>query len=371
MKQFILIDHIQVQNANAIAGFTWGFPAITHFLGFIHNLTRKLVTIDRYQDISLSGCAVIAHEHKAHTYGPSYEKRFSQSRNPPYLSSHDKAATPPVIEEGKMNMTVSLLIGCDGNIGNRADGIREWLLNTCLLQRLAGGTIVKLKIENINFFSPGSKRDVSLLTRRLLPGFILQDRSGYLADHYQALLQENPEAELLDGWLDFSALKYGARPKCDRLTKHLHLLATKELDNQTVASLVEAWQTHLAAPYQQGKVPQAVKDYFSRSEPVKSDPKLLQQWQDYCQPTEKTSADWEYVKKPKPGYLVPIMTGYKAISQVYANNEVAGTRDDETDVCFVESVHSVGEWQSVHRLKKPEDLQQSLWRYHYKEHWYR
>jgi CRISPR-associated protein Csy2 len=36
MNQYILIERIKVQNANAIAGFTWGFPAITHFLGFVH-----------------------------------------------------------------------------------------------------------------------------------------------------------------------------------------------------------------------------------------------------------------------------------------------------------------------------------------------
>ena len=373
MNQYILIDHIKVQNANAVAGFTWGFPAITHFLGFVHNLSRKLANVEKYKDVSLSGCAVIAHEHKVHTYWSGYEKRFTQSRNPPYLHGIEagkKRKTAPVIEEGKMNMTVSLLIGCDGNIGNRADGLREWLKNSCLLQRLAGGTIIGLDVEQISFFSLESKWDVSLLTRKLLPGFILQDRSGYLTDHYQDLLDADPKAELLDGWLDFSALKYKARPKCDLISKHINLLATKEPGNQVVISLTEAWQSHLEVPYQESRIPQVVNDYFDRFEPSKANKILLQQWLEYCQPTEKTPADWQYVKKPRPGYLVPIMTGYKAISQVYLNKEVAGTRDAETDVCFVESVHSIGEWQSVHRLRKPEDLQQSLWHYHYEENWY-
>ena len=51
MNQFILIDHIIVQNANAVAGFTWGFPAITHFLGFVHNLSRKLGNEKKYHHI--------------------------------------------------------------------------------------------------------------------------------------------------------------------------------------------------------------------------------------------------------------------------------------------------------------------------------
>ena len=46
MNQYILLNRIKVQNANAIAGFTWGFPAITHFLGFSHNLSRKLLNSD-------------------------------------------------------------------------------------------------------------------------------------------------------------------------------------------------------------------------------------------------------------------------------------------------------------------------------------
>ncbi|MBL4708353.1 MAG: hypothetical protein JKY48_07955, partial [Flavobacteriales bacterium] len=63
MSQYILINRIKVQGANAISGFTWGFPAITHFLGFSHNLSRKLSAAERFNDISLSGCAVIAHNH--------------------------------------------------------------------------------------------------------------------------------------------------------------------------------------------------------------------------------------------------------------------------------------------------------------------
>ena len=64
------------------------------------------------------------------------------------------------------------------------------------------------------------------------------------------------------------------------------------------------------------------------------------------------------------------MTGYKAISKLYDNNEVENTRDSETDVCFVESTHSIGEWQSVHRIRTIEELSKSIWKYHYEEGWY-
>jgi len=371
MSRYIVIKRIKVQNANTIAGFTWGFPAITNFLGFVQNLSRKLADTIDYQDITLTGCAVVAHEHQVHTFG-RYERRFTQSRNPPYLKKDvDKVVAgkaPSVIEEGKMNMTVSLLVGCNGNIGNREEGFLKWLQRACLLQRLAGGTI--LDIVHIQLHKPENNTDVRNIARKLLPGLVLLDRSRYLENHYQALIEDNPDAELLDAWLDFSMLKQKARPKCDLISNHLQKLTKNEPDNQQGAQLMNTWQQHIGRPYDQTRVPEELKVYFGQLEDNKANKKILMQWKSYCEPDEKTDAVWEYVPKPETGYLVPIMTGYKAISQVYKNADVGNTRDNETDVCFVESVHSIGEWQSVHHIKTPEHLQNCLWRYHYEENWY-
>ncbi len=62
MSQYLLIERLNVQNANAASGFTWGFPAITHFLGFSHNLNRKLQTNVELSSLALDGCMVVAHE---------------------------------------------------------------------------------------------------------------------------------------------------------------------------------------------------------------------------------------------------------------------------------------------------------------------
>lgn len=371
MNQYIVINRIKVQNANAIAGFTWGFPAITNFLGFVQNLSRKLANTKDYQDITLSGCAVVAHEHQVHTFG-RYERRFIQNRNPPYLKKDvDKVVAgkaPAIIEEGKMNMTVSLLIGCNRNIGNREEGFLQWLQKACLVQRMAGGTI--LDIANIQLHKPENTWDINNVTRKLLPGFVLLDRSRYLESHYQGLIKDNPDVELLDAWLDFSMLKQKARPKSDLISKHLQKLTGSEPDNCQGPQLVDIWQQHIGSHYDETRVPGELKIYFAQLEDNKANKSLLAQWKDYCDPNEKTDADWEYVSKPETGYLVPIMTGYKAISPVYKNTEVGNTRDNETDVCFVESVHSIGEWQSVHHIKTPEQLQCCLWHYHYEENWY-
>ena len=376
MSQYLLLNRIQVQGANAIAGFTWGFPAITHFLGFSHNLSRKLNGFEKdnrkpFQDIKLSGCAVIAHQHQVHTYGFN---QFIQSKNPAYQykeAAKNKVGSPPIIEEGKMNMTVSLLIKCNGNIGNRKEALINWLIKTCQHQRLAGGTV--LDIAEIDFFTIGvdqSRNNLKSLISGLLPGFILRDRSSYLQEHFRNLQALDEHSELFDAWLDFIALKQKARPISDQINRHLIKLTESEPENHQYQQLLEQWQDHLEKPYDQEIIPESMIDYFASIPENKTDKKLLQQWQAYCAPNEKTDAVWEYVEKPKPGFLVPIMVGYKAISQLYDNHEVANTRDNETDVCFVEAIHSIGEWQGVHRIRDEQALSQTLWDYHYEENWY-
>ena len=365
MSQYLLINRISVQNANAIAGFTWGFPSITHFMGFTHNLSRKL-SESRFNDFQLSGCGVVAHDHHVHTYNGS---RFTQSKNPAYFMADVvkilNEENPSIIEEGKMNMTVSLLIGFDGFLGNQADSFLNWVKKQCLLQRLAGGTI--LTIEEIHIFDAEEKNKFYRLKRKLLPGFALMDRAVDLERHYESNRKENSEAELLDAWLDFAALKQRARPKYDLITKHL----LKQIKNETISiNILEAWSAHLDKVPYESDAPPAVTEYFATLNRNDTNQALLEQWHHYLYPTDKTPADWEYLPKPSAGYLVPIMTGYKAISQVYDNQDIANTRDSETPLCFVEATHSVGEWRGVNNFRNAQDIANCLWYYKYQEHWY-
>jgi CRISPR-associated protein Csy2 len=382
MSQYILISRLNVQNANAIAGFTWGFPAITHFLGFTHNLELKLKNTREFADISLSGCAVIAHEQHVHRYG-KFEAEFVQSRNPPYmhgLENSHKGKTAPIIEEGKMNMTVSLLIGCSGTVGNRKDALVNWLNKACLTQRLAGGSILNHGL-NIEIFSDIDD-NLRLIKRKLLPGFVLIDRANYLQAHYETLCKAKPETELLDAWLDFAALKKAARPKSDLISEKLQALFNANPDDTHFTTLRNEWQQHIAQRYHPDAIPNVLKLYFADLKADKTNEELLRQWKNYLAPDEKTDADWEYQLKPKMGYLVPIMTGYKAISKVYDKvTDVKNARDNEYldeehketrkhPVCFVEAVHSVGEWLGVHKIKDIETLNACLWHYHHEQHWY-
>lgn len=289
MSTLILLRHLCVENANAVAGLTWGFPAITHFLGYMHALSRKLSVS---HELTLNGCAVIAHEHQLHAYSSGFDYQFALTRNP--LTKEGKTAS--FNEEGRMHLKVSLLMECHGEIPNGEYGkkaLKGHLAKLCPAQRLAGGTITgEPEIQIIDY--PETRRDLKRLQWQLMPGFVLRDRSHWLTEHHQTLQATNPEATLLDAWLDFAALKMQAEMTAD-----------------------------------------------------------LKQ--------EGDPAQWGYVPKPQPGYLVPLMTGYQRISELYAAGTVTNARDEETPFAFTEAVYGVGEWCGFHRVQ---DLQDIFWRYH-------
>ncbi|MDC6120931.1 type I-F CRISPR-associated protein Csy2 [Serratia rubidaea] len=291
MSSLIVLRHVRVENANAIAGLTYGFPAISHFLGFTHALSRKL---QHSRGLTLDNCGVVCHQQHLQAYSSGYDKVFALTRNP--LTKEAKTAA--FNEEGRMHLTVSLVMECSGVIDGGeagAQALADELQRLSLTQRLAGGTIVDIGRVSVLAY-PATPAALRRITRRLLPGFTLLDRSELLYSHYQTLRADDPQAEMLDAWLDFAALKQQA-----------------EGDEQ--------------------------------SERV----------------------EWRYLPKPAAGYLVPLQTGYRAISPLYAPGEVKNTRDAATPFRFAEALYGVGEWRSLHRIS---DLPQMLWQYHHEDDCY-
>ncbi len=318
MSQYLVLSHIDVQNANAIAGLTWGFPAITQYLGFTHALNRKMSNrYDGNNNLELTGCAVISHKvhNKVYQSKQYADFEFLQNKNPPVLAKH-KSSSPPIIEEGKMNLTLSLVIELDRPTLFTMEEVQQFeqeVLALCYSMRLAGGSI--LNIRRVQLLSASTKKQHADMLRKVkhlvMPGFVLLDRSNYLEEHYQKLIdshhgsaQQEEAPTLLDAWLDFSALKYQAQPQL------------KEGQNK---------------------------------------------------PDHNTPAKWEHIAKPQPGYLVPLMTGYKSISELYKPGEVLNTRDESTPSRFVEAIHSIGEWKGMYGIK---DLDDIIWRYQHNDQWY-
>ncbi|MCF2863040.1 type I-F CRISPR-associated protein Csy2 [Pseudoalteromonas sp. Cnat2-41] len=315
MSQYILIKKLNVQNANAIAGLTYGFPAITNFLGFAHALSRKLPAS---LNVNLGGVVVISHKNQVHARQPKGwgDYVFALTRNPlckkvkSNADLYDKKGnlkTASINEEGRMNMQISLLVEVKGLIV--ADTLTETDLKAHLkrlipMLRLAGGQI--LGFEACELLNTEEQQAYAL--RRLMPGFVLMDRHEYLAAHFEQRKAEQDDVCLFDAWCDFATLTYRANPS----------------EHQQTEDTVEAEQAIV-------------------------------------------KANWEYVPKPNAGYLVPIATGFCAISPLYEAGEVANVRDNTVPVTFAETAYSVGEWQSVHRLHH---IETALWRYTDNHPWY-
>ncbi|MEZ8196855.1 type I-F CRISPR-associated protein Csy2 [Vibrio cortegadensis] len=195
--QYLILKNLRISNANAIAGFTYGFPAVTHFLGYVHALSRKL---QQSHGIRLDDVGIMCHQHQVHAYRENqYEPySFALTRNP--LTKEGKTA--PINEEGRMHLTVSLVIKASGiNIVSEQIRDEQCAAIKALAERhkLAGGRITSIDSCEL------AKSDChKAILRRLLPGFVLRERSDLLAE------KNEQSGSSLGNWLDFSALKFSA-----------------------------------------------------------------------------------------------------------------------------------------------------------------
>lgn len=199
---YLVLKEIHIENANAISGFTYGFPAVTHFLGFVHALSRKAQRSEF--GFSMGACAIICHDHQVQAYreNPYEPYGFALTRNP--LTKEGKTA--PIVEEGRMHLTVSLVIECEGLdrfTDEKEKAQCQFVKELAHTHKLAGGRINMIKACYIDTTDCHKK-----LLRKLLPGFILADRSAYLAQ----INTEKPQTPL-HNWLDFISLRFIATDK--------------------------------------------------------------------------------------------------------------------------------------------------------------
>lgn len=229
MNNILIIKNIQIENANAVFGLTSGFPGISHFLGFSHALSRKLT--EKFS-LMLGGCGVVCHAHevKSKSYKKFKDPVFTLTKNPLLQDG----SLDSFKEEGKMHLNISLIIEClfpknrlPFDSGSEENDIKEfetYILHEVLKMKLAGGNI--LEIKSVTFHEmPNSEIEVQRRTKKilysLLPGFFLINRFDYLKEYHIAKLQDNPQQEIIDSWLDFYTLKYGASKNSSEIDNEL------------------------------------------------------------------------------------------------------------------------------------------------------
>ncbi len=332
MKAILLLKHLSIANANAISGLTYGFPAPANFLGFTHALSRKLADkSNNAHGVKLGACAIICHQHQLQTQKIGYDSVFALSRNP--LTKEGNTA--PFNEEGRLHLTVSLLIECDFRAGalsffgealakeNKAL-FEQWICAQLPLLRVAGGTInhkcsegdkeEALRVaggtinacKNVCFIEcdedfEENQQQMRKVLRRLLPGFALVCRQDLLEKHHQECVAKNPQHAHLESLLDFVALR--------------------------------------------SKSTLQVGENSEKNENGENG---------------ENKGNWQNIAKPASGYFVPMNVGYEAISPLYEEGKVANARDQNVPFVFVESIYSLGQWISPHRI---ENIDALFWRH--------
>ncbi len=299
----ILLPRLRVENVNAISGpLTWGFPAPTAFTGFVHALQRKFCT----DQAALESVAIVCHRFDPQVdRAGGYRLRFNQSRHP--VNPDGSAASS--IEGGRAHMEVSLLIGArwlDDDF-DTADGrdLAATLHNAAMTMRLAGGSIV-----------PGTS----------LPG------AG-----------KKPEAECLE--------LPGSQ---EERIKSFRTLRRRLLPGFSLISRHGLLQEHLAE-MRKSNAEATELDAFMDLCCVHWNPAAMAEGDEL--PGGK--AEWK-MSRARTGWLVPIPMGYAAISELYEPGAVRNARDRQTPFRFVESVYSMGEWISPHRVENPLSM---LWKH--------
>lgn len=303
----LLLPRLRVQNANAVSSpMTWGFPAPGAFTGFAHALQRRLNAMGH--DIQLGGVGIVCHQFDPQVFQPPGRRTqvFRLTRNPVDKDGNTSA----IVEEGRTHLEVSLLltVSGDGCPVNDADGqaLAALVLACAEGMRLAGGSILpqpkrpRHPAQWLEWPTVLSDQRVAWrkLRRHLMPGFVLVSRAPLLAQHLHTMQQIQPQASALDALLDLCRLN------------------------------VE---------------PAATPEPESASASTDADPRIT----------------WA-VRRRHGGWLVPLPLGYAAVSPLYPPGNVKNARDDTLPFRFVESLLSLGEWVSPHRIAEAPHL---LWHF--------
>jgi CRISPR-associated protein Csy2 len=298
-EHLLVIPHLRVQNANAISSpLTHGFPSMTAFLGLMWALERK--TKAQGLDLCFNAIGVVCHDHQEQITDGDFVNAFRLTRNP-----IDKdGSTAAIVEEGRIHLGISLVFAVQSEalsthmaLGrtDEADAIATQVNEQLTQMRIAGGSVIP------SFAFSGRRKP------RVVVG---KDQTAF---HRLRL-------KLLPGF---------ALVARDDLLEQRHQALLAE---NPQSSRLEAWLS------------------LSRIN-----------WHSVATNNEQASAakhaNWQH-DRAQLGWVVPIPVGYSTLSGPHEAGSVANARDTDTPFCFVESLYSIGQWLSPHRLQSPQQL---LW----------
>lgn len=205
---YLLFKKVVIVGANTISSpLTYGFPAITGFLGCFHAMSRKMADDKELSNFSLGGVLLACHDCQPQMYRPnSYSNyTFNQTRNP--IKRDGKTAS--IIEEGKCRLVMTFVVEILGEetltIEQQSTVIQkttQWLWQ----QRMAGGSVQSMaRFDAVQHLDVD---DIDTVVPQLLPAFVLMDAQDDFSEIIDNVQQDNPDATPLDALIDVCALHH-------------------------------------------------------------------------------------------------------------------------------------------------------------------
>lgn len=207
---YVLIKKIRILNANAISSpLTYGFPAISGFIGSVHALSRQISQQDGLENVRLDGVLIASHHCQVQRYRESKLTDFSfmQTRNPILKSGK----TASIVEEGRCHLVVSLVVGVYsdnpfGLMDEQRDALLKHIEQLIQQQRIAGGSVVGLHRQQAVEYVKSA--DVDTFKHKLLPAFVLMEAQQELHDITAQLQVHHPAATSLDALIETATLHH-------------------------------------------------------------------------------------------------------------------------------------------------------------------
>ncbi len=308
-QAILVLPHLQIQNANAISSpLTHGFPSITAFTGLMWALERKLTLAGL--PLRLHAVGVVCHDHQEQvTQG--YVRSFNLTRNP----VGKDGSTAAIVEEGRMHLQITLVFA-----------VSE--------KQAPGAATVLVQGNNAQLADWARQAGDALAAMRVAGGSVLPSRpvAGKRVRPWMEILPDDPAqaAKCFRIWRRQWLPGFALVGRDDILAARLQDLRA----TQPEATLLDAW-LHAAR--------------FNH-QPLASENGT---------PAPDGKVTWgDPVRTKGSGWVVPIPVGYTALTDQLPAGSVRNARDASVPMRFVESVYSLGEWISPHRLQS---LQQLLW----------
>ena len=302
IQGLLVLPRLRIQNANAISSpLTHGFPSMTAFLGLMWALDRKLAAAGI--PLVPVKVGVVCHGYEEQVQH-GYVDTFHLTRNP-VDKNGDTAA---IVEEGRIHLDITLVLQVDG--GDPADPANILLHGDDAQRRQLAGSVHEL-----------------VSSMRVAGGSVLptQPAPGKLLAPQLLLWPEEPEERV----------------------RAFRRLRRQLLPGFTLVSREDLLRERIELQREQGGEISRLSAWLD-----------LSRFNYRSETDEHKQVTWQHDRPPGAGWLVPIPVGYGALSPLHEGGQVLNARDNKTPFRFVESLYSLGQWISPHRLHMPGDL---LW----------